>query len=100
MRNTIFYKSDGTVLSVIAEVDNLMDIKIANFDVEDGYVVDSIDVSKEKHEVVAHITPMATASKVEKQGEAITRIEKSLMDLIENALNDDGGDSGDEGGEQ
>lgn len=97
MKNTIFYKSDGSVLSVIAEVENLMDIKIANFDVEDGYVVDSIDVSKEKHEVIAHITPMATASKVEKQGEAITRIEKSLMDLIENAL-DDG--SGDEQGEQ
>lgn len=97
MKNTIFYKSDGTVLSVIAEVDNLEDIKIANFDVEDGYVVDSIDVSKEKHEVIAHITPMSTASKVEKQGEAITRIEKSLMDLIENAL-DDG--SGDEQGEQ
>lgn len=97
MRNTIFYKSDGTVLSVIAEIENLMDIKIANFEVEDGYVVDSIDVSKEKHEVIAHITPMATASKVEKQGEAITRIEKSLMDLIENAL-DDG--SGDEQGEQ
>ena len=97
MKNTIFYKSDGSVLSVIAEVEKLMDIKIANFDVEDGYVVDSIDVSKEKHEVIAHITPMATASKVEKQGEAITRIEKSLMDLIENAL-DDG--SGDEQGEQ
>ena len=97
MRNTIFYKSDGTVLSVIAEIENLMDIKIANFEVEDGYVVDSIDVSKEKHEVIAHITPMATASKVEKQGEAITRIEKSLMDLIENAL-DDG--SSDEQGEQ
>ena len=97
MKNTIFYKSDGSVLSVIAEGENLMDIKIANFDVEDGYVVDSIDVSKEKHEVIAHITPMATASKVEKQGEAITRIEKSLMDLIENAL-DDG--SGDEQGEQ
>ena len=97
MKNTIFYKSDGTVLSVIAEIENLMDIKIANFEVEDGYVVDSIDVSKEKHEVIAHITPMATASKVEKQGEAITRIEKSLMDLIENAL-DDG--SSDEQGEQ
>lgn len=100
MRNTIFYKSDGTVLAVIPELSDLKDIKIDNFEVEDNYVVDSIDVSKEKHEVVAHITPMATASKVEKQGEAITRIEKSLMDLIENALNDDGGDSGDEGGEQ
>nr|DAT58989.1 MAG TPA: hypothetical protein [Caudoviricetes sp.] len=97
MRNTIFYKSDGTVLAVISELSDLKDIKIDNFEVEDGYVVDSIDVSKEKHEVIAHITPMATASKVEKQGEAITRIEKSLMDLIENAL-DDG--SGDEQGEQ
>ena len=97
MRNTIFYKSDGTVLAVISELSDLKDIKIDNFEVEDGYVVDSIDVSKEKYEVVAHVTPMATASKVEKQGEAITRIEKSLMDLIENALEDG---SSDEQGEQ
>lgn len=97
MRNTIFYKSDGTVLAVISELSDLKDIKIDNFEVEDGYVVDSIDVSKEKHEVVAYVTPMATASKVEKQGEAITRIEKSLMDLIENALEDG---SSDEQGEQ
>lgn len=97
MKSTIFYKSDGTVLAVIPELNDLKDIKIDNFEVEDNYVVDGIDVSKEKHEVIAHITPMATASKVEKQGEAITRIEKSLMDLIENAL-DDG--SGDEQGEQ
>ena len=90
MRNTIFYKSDGTVLAVISELSDLKDIKIDNFEVEDGYVVDSIDVSKEKHEVIAHVTPMATASKVE----------KSLMDLIENALNDDGGDSDGEQGEQ
>lgn len=97
MRNTIFYKSDGTVLAVISELGDLKDIKIDNFEVEDNYVVDKIDVSKEKHEVVAHVTPMATASKVEKQGEAITRIEKSLMDLIENALEDG---SSDEQGEQ
>lgn len=97
MRNTIFYKSDGTVLAVISELSDLKDIKIANFEVEDNYVVDKIDVSKEKHEVIAHMTPMATASKLEKQEEAITRMEKSLMDLIENAL-DDG--SGDEQGEQ
>lgn len=97
MRNTIFYKSDGTVLAVISELSDLKDIKIDNFEVEDGYVVDSIDVGKEKHEVIAHMTPMATASKVEKQGEAITRIEKSLMDLIEKALEDG---SSDEQGEQ
>lgn len=97
MRNTIFYKSDGTVLAVISELGDLKDIKIDNFEVEDGYVVDSIDVSKEKHEVIAHMTPMATASKLEKQEEAITRMEKSLMDLIKMSLDDS---SGDEQGEQ
>lgn len=97
MRNTIFYKSDGTVLAVISELSDLKDIKIDNFEVEDGYVVDSIDVGKEKHEVIAHMTPMATASKLEKQEEAITRMEKSLMDLIKMSLDDS---SGDEQGEQ
>lgn len=97
MRNTIFYKSDGTVLAVISELSDLKDIKIDNFEVEDGYVVDSIDVGKEKHEVIAHMTPMATASKVEKQEEAITRMEKSIMDLIKMSLDDS---SGDERGEQ
>lgn len=97
MRNTIFYKSDGTVLAVIPELNDLKDIKIDNFEVEDNYVVDKIDVSKEKHEVVAHMTPMATASKLEKQEEVITRMEKSIMDLIKMSLDDS---SGDERGEQ
>ena len=60
-------------------------------------MVDKIDVSKEKHEVIAHMTPMATASKLEKQEEAITRMEKSIMDLIKMSLDDS---SGDEQGEQ
>ena len=90
MKNTVFYKSDGTVLSVVSDVGDLTDIKIANFEVEDNYVVDSIDVSDvNHHKVVTHITPMATATKIEKQEEAITRIEKSLMDLTGLVLDDE-----------
>ena len=87
MKYTVFYKPDGTVVSIASEQANLEEIKIGIFEVPDGYVIDSIDASKAEHTAVSHATPMTDAAElaaVKKQAELNAASLAELTDLIMN----------------
>ena len=87
MKYTVFYKPDGTVVSIASEQANLEEIKIGTFEVPDGYVIDSIDTSKAEHTAVSHATPMtdvAELAAVKKQAELNAASLAELTDLIMN----------------
>lgn len=87
MKYTVFYKHDGTVVSIASEQANLEEIKIGTFEVPDGYVIDSIDTSKAEHTAVSHATPMTDAAElaaVKKQAELNTASLAELTDLVMN----------------
>ena len=87
MKYTVFYKPDGTVVSIASEQANLEEIKIGTFEVPDGYVIDSIDTSKAEHTAVSHATPMTDAAElaaVKKQAELNTVSLAELTDLVMN----------------
>lgn len=87
MKYTVFYKPDGTVVSIAPEQANLEEIKIGTFEVLDGYVIDSIDTSKAEHTAVSHATPMTDAAElaaVKKQAELNAASLAELTDLIMN----------------
>ncbi len=87
MKYTVFYKHDGTVVSIASEQANLEEIKIGTFEVPDGYVIDSIDTSKAEHTAVSHATPMTDAAElaaVKKQTELNTASLAELTDLVMN----------------
>ena len=87
MKYTVFYKHDGTVVSIASEQANLEEVKIGTFEVPDGYVIDSIDTSKAEHTAVSHATPMTDAAElaaVKKQAELNTASLAELTDLVMN----------------
>ena len=87
MKYTVFYKPDGTVVSIASEQANLEEIKIGTFEVPDGYVIDSIDVSKKEHTAVSHATPMTSSAElaaIKKQAELNAASLAELTDLIMN----------------
>lgn len=87
MKYTVFYKPDGTVVSIASEQASLEEIKIGTFEVPDGYVIDSIDTSKAEHTAVSHATPMTDAAELEavkKQAELNAASLAELTDLIMN----------------
>ena len=87
MKYTVFYKHDGTAVSIASEQANLEEIKIGTFEVPDGYVIDSIDTSKAEHTAVSHATPMTDAAElaaVKKQAELNAASLAELTDLIMN----------------
>lgn len=87
MKYTVFYKPDGTVVSIASEQANLEEIKIGTFEVPDGYVIDSIDTSKAEDTAVSHATPMTDAAElaaVKKQAELNAASLAELTDLIMN----------------
>ena len=73
MRYTVFYKPDGTVISIVAEQFDIKNIKIDTFEIPDGYIIDSIDVSKKEHTAVSHATPMGEFAKLREEVEATNR---------------------------
>ena len=87
MKYTVFYKHDGTVVSIASEQANLEEIKIGTFEVPDGHIIDSIDTSKAEHTAVSHATPMTDAAElaaVKKQAELNTASLAELTDLVMN----------------
>lgn len=87
MKYTVFYKTDGTVVSIAPEQANLEEIKIGTFEVPDGNVIDSIDTSKKEHIAVSHATPMTNAAElaaVKKQTELNSAGIAELADLFMN----------------
>ena len=73
MRYTVFYKPDGTVISIAAEQFDIKNIKIDTFEIPDNHIIDSIAVSKKEHAAVSHATPMGDFAKLREEIEATNR---------------------------
>lgn len=73
MRYTVFYKPDGTVISIAAEQLDIKNIKIDTFEIPDNHIIDSIDTSKKEHAAVSHATPMGDFAKLREEIEATNR---------------------------
>lgn len=87
MKYTVFYKPDGTVISIVSEQDDINNIKIGTFEVPNGNVIDSIDTSKKEHAAVSHATPMTSSAElaaVKKQAELNAASLAELTDLVMN----------------
>ena len=85
MKYTVFYKSDGSVVSVVSEQADIESIKVGTFEVPDGNIIDSVDVSKKEHAAVSHATPMTNAAElaaVKKQAELNAASLAELTDLV------------------
>lgn len=87
MKYTVFYKPDGTLVSVVSEQADPDNIKVGTFEVPDGNVIDSIDTGKKEHIAVSHATPMTNAAElaaVKKQTEIISSSLAELTDVVMN----------------
>lgn len=73
MKYTVIYKDTGDVLAVISEQPDIKNIKIDTFDIPDGNIIDSIDVSGKEHTAVTHATPMADMAKLQAELEATNK---------------------------
>lgn len=89
MKYTVFYKPDGTVISIASEQADIENIKIATFEIPDGHIIDNIDVSKKEHTAVSHSTGMVSAEELEKQAKAIDMLEKTVMELTSLVMSDE-----------
>ena len=95
VKYTVIYNNAGDVLSVISEQSDIKNIKIATFEIPDGHIIDSVDVSKKEHIAISHATGMISAEELEKQAKAIDMLEKTVMELTslvmsDEAMKDDG----------
>jgi hypothetical protein len=57
----------------VFEQSDLKSLKIGTFEVPDGHIIDSIDVSKKEHVAVSHATPMADMAKLQEELEATNK---------------------------
>lgn len=73
MKYTVLYTSNGDILAVVSEQSDLKALKIGTFEVPDGHIIDSIDVSKKEHVAVSHTTPMADMAKLQEELEATNK---------------------------
>ena len=73
MKYTVFYKPDGTVISIAAEQADIENIKIDTFEIPDGYIIDSVDTSKAEHTAVSHATPMSDFAKLKEEIETTNK---------------------------
>lgn len=89
MKYTVLYTSSGDILAVVSEQLDLKSLKIGTFEVPDGHIVDSIDVSKKEHTAVSHSTGMVSAEELEKQAKAIDMLEKTVMELTSLVMSDE-----------
>ena len=73
MKYTVLYTSNGDILAVVSEQSDLKSLKIGTFEVSDGHIIDSIDVSGKEHTAVTHATPMADMAKIQAELEATNK---------------------------
>ena len=73
MKHTVLYTPSGDILAVVSEQSDLESLKLGTFEVPDGHIIDSIDVSKREHEAVSHATPMGDFAKLREEIEATNR---------------------------
>ena len=86
MKYTVFYKPDGTLVSVVSEQTDIDNIKVGTFEVPDGNVIDSIDISGREPAAISHATPMGDMSKIHGELEAIN---KRIEDINHKLVDDD-----------
>ena len=86
MKYTVFYKPDGTLVSVVSEQTDIDNIKVGTFEVPDGNVIDSIDISGREPAAISHATPMGDMSKIHGELEAIN---KRIEDINHKLADDD-----------
>ena len=73
MKYTVLYTSNGDVLAVVSKQSDLESLKIGTFEVPDGHIIDSIDVSGKEHTAATHATPMADMAKLQAELEATNK---------------------------
>ena len=73
MKYTVIYRDNGDVLAVVSEQSDLKALKLGTFEVPDGHIIDSIDVSGKEHTAVTHATPMADMAKLQAELEATNK---------------------------
>ena len=73
MKHTVLYTPSGDILAVVSEQSDLESLKLDTFEVPDGHIIDSIDVSKKEHVAVSHATPMADMAKLQEELEATNK---------------------------
>lgn len=93
MKYTVFYNGNNgeIVFSTTLPLD-IESMKIAEFDVESGKTLVSVDVSKKEHSIIAEDNPI---SETAKNSSRITTLEKIMMDIAAAQFGDD-----EESGEQ
>ena len=93
MKYTVFYNGNSgeIVFSTTLPLD-IENMKIAEFDVESGKTLVSVDVSKKEHSIIAEDNPI---SETAKNSSRITTLEKIMMDIAAAQFGDD-----EESGEQ
>lgn len=96
MKYTVLYTSNGDILAVVSEQSDLKSLKISTFEVPDGHIIDSIDVSSKKHTAVTHATGMVSAEELEKQAKAIDMLEKTVMELTSLVMSDEAAKDGEQ----
>lgn len=87
MKYTVFYNKNngGIVFSTTIPVD-VESIEIAEFDVDRGKTLISVDVSKKEHSIIAEDNPI---SEVEKNSSRIATLEKAMMDMAASQFGED-----------
>jgi len=87
MKYTVFYNgNNGEIVfstTLPLDIDNM---KIAEFDVESGKTLVSVDVSKKEHSIIAEDNPI---SETAKNSSRITTLEKAMMDMLASQFGDD-----------
>ena len=73
MKYTVLYTLNGDILAIVSEQSDLKSLKIGTFEVPDGHIIDSIDVSNKEHVAVSHATPMADMAKLHEELEATNK---------------------------
>lgn len=87
MKHTVFYNKNngGIIFSTTIPVD-IENIQIAEFDVDSGKTMLSVDVSKKEHSIIVEDNPI---SETEKNSNRITTLEKAMMDMLASQFGDD-----------
>lgn len=87
MKYTVFYNvNNGEIVFSTTLTLDIENMKIAEFDVDNGKTLVSVDVSKKEHSIIAEDNPI---SETAKNSSRITTLEKAMMDMIASQFGDD-----------
>lgn len=87
MKYTVFYNvNNGEIVFSTTLPLDIENMKIAEFDVDNGKTLVSVDVSKKEHSIIVEDNPI---SETAKNSSRITTLEKAMMDMIASQFGDD-----------